>query len=771
MHSICVRFVTPEDEREQKRHGGDGTEAADVSESQEPREESEKSRKKKPQWNNRLAPAPPLQGQPTVTSWRRYEAELSHAPAVTSTEQIYKAYVGRTKEQLRDETLNDNNSDGQGKQRPSTSGTAENDDGEEPDPRSRKEYFLTRNEAKMYIHLQNVYGSEAFRQQRKEWFFKRLTDVQLQELKQQAEERRRRQQRKEESKRRQQRQLAYVRRKFRREQLHRFRTQYVTSRVLEYEKADRDLYGLPDSDDEDGGGYGDGTTDRDKNTSETPSEDNSNKKGSKGDANGFMDSSNKSKPPEKKESVKGTSGDQHVKDDEVSGARAPHTGPTEAPHGSAGTERDSNSKAADSETHASLSKSSQHEISRDQLPNTRDNTSKPVPKSKLTDSNTTASKVTNNVNKTLPPSDVGGGSDQSHSKTSKTTPASSQAMNSSHTDDSGTVQPASSNNTVKNGNGTKKEDSLTKDRLSATEPNSVKQKQDSERVKASKNPDKTVSSENNVAEVKQKTPTTTNNEKGKHDTWQKANETTLDKNAKNQATSAAKNTVPATKSTTADAKNTSTQAEQDSSSSLAPKTTSPTAKESQAKSKPAAADSNGMPSKGRDHTVDDGPGKRTTITKDAKGRYFTTTRTFGPQDPQSNAEPNSSSPNDREVNGQVSKVKDSSSKRVSNNKVTAGARQTSREGQAGKDTQVQSPANQQTHSRGRKQKPTHAQPKSEAEQKKQLERKYGKLFDVKTGPSWDPGAKPPKMEGIDTVYVRVTDEKGQEKCVCVYVCV
>ena len=735
--------MTPDDERAQKRQGDDATDGADVSERQKAAQESQRSKKKRSQWDSRLTQAPPQHGQPTVTSWRRYEAELSHVPAVTSTEQVYKAYTGRTKEQLRDEEFNaGDGSGGHGKPRPVTTGSSENDDGgDEPEPRSRKEHILTRNEAKMYIHIQNVYGSEAFRQQRKQWFFKKLTDVQLQELKQQAEERRLKQQRKEESKRRQQRQLAYVRRKFRRQQLHRFRTQYVTSRVLEYEKVDRDLYGLPDSDDEDGSGNGDAATDSGKNSLKAPSPDSSNKKGPKGDGSGVTDTSNKGKATEKKESSKRTGGDQNAKGVTSPGARTQPTKAADAPHKPVGTERDSSTKVTDSETHAPLNKSSRHEPFGDQFLNNRRETSNSVRKSKQMDSKAAAIKDTHDVNnRALPPSNAVGTSDPSASKTLNTTPLSRQAKNTVHTKDSNNAQPSSSNNAAKNGHVTKDEESLAKDLLSDTEPNTVKEKRGPEQAKASKNTDPNMSSKSNAADALRKT--TTNNEPDKHSTSQKASETPFrpDKSVKHPATSTAKDPAPATKSTTAN----DTQAEPVSSS----KPESPAEKTAQVKSKPAVADSNGLPSRARNHSaVKDSPGKRTTITKDAKGRYFTTTRTFGSQDPPSNAKPSKSSPRDRVVNGH-DVPKD------------------------GKGTRHASAANRHSDSRGRKHKKTHAQPKSEAEQKKQLERKYGKLFDVNTGPTWNPSAKPPKMEGIDTVYVRVTDDKGEEQCaVCFCICV
>ncbi|XP_025096056.1 uncharacterized protein LOC112565040 isoform X1 [Pomacea canaliculata] len=206
--------------------------------------------KRRPAWNDRLALNPEAV-QPTRGSWRRYEAELTYKPTTTSTQNIQKAYLAPPK------TITLDTGDDVDKVSPRQLPTAgEPTAGDEETVTSEgnpgdKEYILSRAEARMFLQMQETYGSDAFLTARKKRFFNALLEVQKQEEKRQVEEQRRRKKKMEESKKRQHRQLLYVRRKYRAEQAHRFRTQYVTLRVFERKRADRLMYGLPDdSDDE-----------------------------------------------------------------------------------------------------------------------------------------------------------------------------------------------------------------------------------------------------------------------------------------------------------------------------------------------------------------------------------------------------------------------------------------------------------------------------------------------------------------------------------------
>ena len=45
--------------------------------------------KPRPPWNNRLAKQAPIpDNKPKITSWKRFEAELTHMPEVTTNEQV-----------------------------------------------------------------------------------------------------------------------------------------------------------------------------------------------------------------------------------------------------------------------------------------------------------------------------------------------------------------------------------------------------------------------------------------------------------------------------------------------------------------------------------------------------------------------------------------------------------------------------------------------------------------------------------------------------------
>ncbi|RUS85839.1 hypothetical protein EGW08_006391 [Elysia chlorotica] len=204
-------------------------------------EDEEKGTKRRPAWDNRVNVVTTF--QPKV-NLRKYESDLTFKPSITTKEEVYMAYTGHDR-------LN------------GVEGGAESDDGRysplssdgENSDRSRsnsrspgrsKERMLNKREARSYLKMTAVYGSDAFKNQRKQWFLDKLALAQEQKAKLEEEMRKAEEKKRVEDRKKQQRQLNYVRDKFRKEQVHRFRTQYVTSRVLEHEQANRHEYGLPE---------------------------------------------------------------------------------------------------------------------------------------------------------------------------------------------------------------------------------------------------------------------------------------------------------------------------------------------------------------------------------------------------------------------------------------------------------------------------------------------------------------------------------------------
>ncbi|XP_046380278.2 DNA ligase 1-like isoform X2 [Haliotis rufescens] len=171
-----------------------------------------------------------------VASRRRDED--THQPALTDANELYKAYTGRTKRELRrcDDTISRSGSQyGEVYQATITIS-----------PRNKKEYVLTLREADAYKKINSVYGSDSFRKKRKSYLLQKLMTVEVDQIKIHNQSVRERERKKVESKRRQQKQLHHLRRRFKDQQCRRFRSQYVTSRVLEHEKMNRKLYGLPE---------------------------------------------------------------------------------------------------------------------------------------------------------------------------------------------------------------------------------------------------------------------------------------------------------------------------------------------------------------------------------------------------------------------------------------------------------------------------------------------------------------------------------------------
>ena len=107
--------------------------------------------------------------------------------------------------------------------------------------------LLNKREANMYRHISNVYGNENLRDRRKNDFYRKVLEIQLDRLREIHEEYRNIQNKKYESKMHQKQVLKRLRDKFDDDQVKRFRTQYVTSRVLEHEGVDRHEYGLPEN--------------------------------------------------------------------------------------------------------------------------------------------------------------------------------------------------------------------------------------------------------------------------------------------------------------------------------------------------------------------------------------------------------------------------------------------------------------------------------------------------------------------------------------------
>ncbi|GFR66397.1 hypothetical protein ElyMa_001969100 [Elysia marginata] len=203
--------------------------------------EEERGARRRPAWNSNVK----VDGhfQPTV-NLRKYENELTFKPSITTKEEVYHAYTGY------DNLGSVEGADGPDEDRYSPlSFDGDNSDRSRSNsgsPGRSKERILSKREARAYIKMTGVYGSDAFKNQRKQWFMDKLASAQDKKAKLEEERRKAEERKRDEDRKKQQRQLNYVREKFRKEQVHRFRTQYVTSRVLEHEQANRHEYGLPE---------------------------------------------------------------------------------------------------------------------------------------------------------------------------------------------------------------------------------------------------------------------------------------------------------------------------------------------------------------------------------------------------------------------------------------------------------------------------------------------------------------------------------------------
>ena len=118
-------------------------------------------------------------------------------------------------------------------------------------PWHRKEYVLTRNEVDMYNHIHDVYGNGDHKKVRAKKFYDKLEELQLEKWKKGWDKELDKRLRMDNTKRNQQRQLKHVRDKFEEDRYKRYMSQYVTTRVLDYEWATRHVYGLPEDINED----------------------------------------------------------------------------------------------------------------------------------------------------------------------------------------------------------------------------------------------------------------------------------------------------------------------------------------------------------------------------------------------------------------------------------------------------------------------------------------------------------------------------------------
>lgn len=111
-----------------------------------------------------------------------------------------------------------------------------------------EEHILTEKETEMYNHLKHTYNKSAKqdRQVRKEKFFRKLQDVQLDTALEHNRQVAVRLARKEQAKRRQLEQLNHIRQKFEDERTKRFKSQYISKNFQTYDRQDRTEYGLPE---------------------------------------------------------------------------------------------------------------------------------------------------------------------------------------------------------------------------------------------------------------------------------------------------------------------------------------------------------------------------------------------------------------------------------------------------------------------------------------------------------------------------------------------
>jgi hypothetical protein len=664
--------------------------------------------RQRPAWDNTYSQPTP-RNQPMVPkSWKRYEAELTHVPATVTTDQVYKAYTGHTKRSLMHAHVDDEEEDDEGgawdggEDRVGDEADAKDDGDDDDGNRDKKEYYLSPNEAKMYMHLQTVYGSDQVRMQRKDLFFQRMMDVQQAEQRQSNKERLRRQQQAEESKRRQQRQLKTIRQRFRKEQRRRFRTQYVTSRVLEYEHADRtQQYGLPqdyDSDDELDFG--------DKASSGRPKSD-SIGSGEKASKEGSVAAHGS--PAVQPVSPAHADTASHSPSTHRSNGQAETTAGKVSPKG---TEASKKSKAAnDSNKKDKGKESTRTKDNKDQLQNG-------VLNPKQNDSDRKAN-GTDDKAKTVPaPTKHDSVSRDKIDRPSKPVEDKQNSDVPVAPNKKSAVNNASNANDSTNHDVNKKKDGQSSAK-SKGEPKSP-QVVDSSKPTAAQQ--KTAKTESIHSDSSTKPPHT--NKAGPA----KMTNGVIDSSNGLPNNTAGKGQPETTKSTTGGTKTPEQKA---------PQTSQPASVENKTtKTEPAASER-----KARKGSEPAAPSSEAKAAKSVQ-------------------QPVSESQTSKKTEPMTSEPKPAVKK---TEHVTAKADQKSELGR--KHSQPHKPQQQPAgkavsdRQRSKSREKSHA-PLTEEQQKKQLERKYGNLFNTHVGPAWDPHAKTPKMEGIDTV---VLDEgKGRQ---------
>lgn len=182
------------------------------------------------------------------SAWDTEPAELTYKPSTNGPEEISQAYVGE--ESIREAEMAAKLQEMEkGQTKPKENNKVVQKRSKIP-PWYEKEYVLNRRQAGVYRNMSNTYGSES-KKHREQRFVQRLAEYEVYKAKQQWEELLEKDRRKRETKERQVLQLNELRQRFEDEAYHRFHTQYVTSRVLEHEKMNRDEYGLPEDNEED----------------------------------------------------------------------------------------------------------------------------------------------------------------------------------------------------------------------------------------------------------------------------------------------------------------------------------------------------------------------------------------------------------------------------------------------------------------------------------------------------------------------------------------
>ncbi|XP_052102424.1 uncharacterized protein LOC127735978 isoform X4 [Mytilus californianus] len=182
------------------------------------------------------------------SAWDTEPAELTYKPSTNGPEEISQAYVGEESIREAEMTAKLHQME-QGQTKPKENNKVVQKRSKIP-PWYEKEYVLNRRQAGVYRNMSNAYGNES-KKHREQRFVQRLAEYEVYKAKQQWEELLEKDRRKRETKERQILQLNELRQRFEDEAYHRFHTQYVTSRVLEHEKMNRDEYGLPEDNEED----------------------------------------------------------------------------------------------------------------------------------------------------------------------------------------------------------------------------------------------------------------------------------------------------------------------------------------------------------------------------------------------------------------------------------------------------------------------------------------------------------------------------------------